>query len=135
MSKKEESKRSGIVIVKIASGNPYINEWHMAEKVSGGYKNLVKVLQPIQEQLVNGQQGPVKQKVLGMYEFFMDDFFADQVFVPETAFLYSRELTTDDEILKGYDNVIVARKKAMIEAEAKKKLAEADKPNTTEISQ
>lgn len=134
---KRKGKTTNIFISKVISGNPYLNEWHMAEKVGGDtYKNLVKVVQPILEKqtIQNNQLG--KQKVMGMYEFFTDDFFSDTPFVVNGEWLYSRPLTEDDEILKGYRNVLKAREEAKIQAEAQEKMAKLNqKSNVTEMTQ
>lgn len=122
-------------IMYIPTGNPYINQWHIWEKTDKGCTNLVKVLQPVSEQLVNGQQGPIKQKVLGQYEFYVVEFFADGLVFDIEAGFYVRSLKSDEELYSGYMSVINARKKQQIELEARKKMQDVEKGQTTEMSQ
>lgn len=112
--------------------NAYIKKWYVAEKIQSAdmYQNLVKITQPITEQVVNGPQGvPIKQKTIGQHEYVLVDFFCDDLAFDfnRNNTLPSRAVHADEDIYKAYMNIITARKKQKVEMEARKKMAEIDK--------
>ena len=134
----KKDKKKDLTIMFLPSGSPYVNLWHIWENTKEGAINLVKVTQPVQEQVVNGAQGmPIKQKVLGQFEFFAVDFFSDGlVFEPITDGFFTRTLESTEDLYKGYMSVVTARKKQQIELEAQKKMKEAEEAdNVTEMTQ
>lgn len=105
-----------------ASGTPYVDQWLMYEEINGEKVNLVKLLRPVTEQLINGQQGPVKQKIFGQFEFYPIEFFMDDSVFDIDGLNVYRSLSSGEELLNSYDNVIKSYKHQKIQAEAERKM-------------